>query len=58
MPQCCTRSNPRFFKGTVVDQAVAEQLPGKTIAGCDYIDDLVVAIVAINLRLQVKTLHR
>jgi hypothetical protein len=35
-----TRNNPAFFKGTVVEQAVVNELgPGKGIVRCDRIDD-------------------
>lgn len=42
LPFTSTRNNPGFFKGTVVEQAVADELgPGKSIARCDRIDESV-----------------
>jgi hypothetical protein len=37
-----TRNNPGFFKGTVVEQAIADELGlEKGIARCDRIDDFI-----------------
>jgi hypothetical protein len=35
-----TRNNPRFFKGTVVEQAVADELGQESIADCERVNKL------------------
>ena len=38
-----TRNNPGFLKGTVVEQAVADEWALKRISRCDRIDDVAIA---------------